>query len=113
MTARHARWMMRFFAVGLLLPPFAQASARSPTDSSCAPQTQSDVVARVEALFAALSASDDKAIQSVLAPDFYAKPWTLAHRPFCIRRASERIKQVQLSLPVKAGGASMPHRWSK
>jgi hypothetical protein len=72
MTARHAHWMIKFVAVCLLLPSFVQASPRSPTDSSCAPQAQSDVVARVGAVFSALTVMDDKAIDSVLAPDFYA-----------------------------------------
>lgn len=72
MTARHTHWVIKCFALSLLLPALAQGSPRSPTDSSCAPQTQGDVVARVEALFAALTVNDDKAVESVLTPDFYA-----------------------------------------
>jgi hypothetical protein len=71
MKTRHANRLIRIFTLGMLLPAIAEATPQ-PADSACAPQSQSEVVARVEALFAALTVMDDKAIEAVMTPDFYA-----------------------------------------
>jgi hypothetical protein len=73
MATKYQNWLAAVFISTLSLPALAQGATRPAADSAaCAPQAPSEVSARVEAMFAALKASDDKAMDAILAPDFYA-----------------------------------------